>query len=251
MDNRFKEDDERLPAYDENLEGVALNLSMRKKEGGVDKILVREFVPRYIKMSSRNLSRLLASHMIPFIRTHFLLDINYGKIYFSRNKLDAWLADDEDVNAMTGVERVNWQLKNRARILGEKKEESVEMVIALRIKYLSKMMLKTINSGGSLDVAFDRRATEYAEKIRELDKIEKGRLVDFFDGDMECLLFHFPGLFKVEMKALKEEAEAREFKREDYPTEPGTLKPREENIQVTQEVVSEVTRFPEAVKKEE
>jgi len=225
----------------------------------MDKVLTREEAAAHIKMSPRNLNRFMAARLVPFIKTHFSKNPAKGRVYFSQKKLDIWKERDEDFQAMSEAEKEAWKIEQNANIVAERGKEADEELLALEILKLSKTLLSCLDEGKNPSLSEKEREkleehsedfSEYFAKIPELHSLEKKRLIEFFDEDMDCLFHYFPKTFEVERKARKE-AEAKQVgvvemyggvPLERFPTLPGTKKEKKQSIQVTIEQADEVKK---------
>ena len=225
----------------------------------MDRVLNREQAAKYIGMSERNLSRLMAVRLIPFCKTHFSKNPAKGRVYFSKKKLDIWKERDEDVTKMTDIEKETWKIEKEMNISVECSKEADEELLALEILKLSRTLLSCLDEGKDPSLSEKERAkleehsedfTEYFAKIPELHSLEKKRLIEFFDEDMDCLFHYFPKTFEVEIKKRKEAEEKQVGVKESYggvpleryESEPGTLKEKKQSIQVTIESADEVKK---------
>ena len=224
----------------------------------MDKVMNREQAAKFINMSPRNLNRLMAVRLIPFLKTFFRLN-SQGRVYFSQKKLDIWMERDEDLGAMSNAEKEIWKIEQRANITAERNKELDEELLALEILKLSRGLLACLDEGKEPNLSEEERAkleehsedfTEYFAKIPELHRLEKARLVEFFDGDMDCLFHYFPKTFEVEIKERKRADEAKAKVKESHggvpleriPTYAGTKKEKKQSIQVTIESADEVKK---------
>lgn len=223
----------------------------------MDKVLNREQAAKYIKMEERSLSRLMQFRLVPFIKTHFRKNPAKGRVYFSQKKLDIWMAKDEDLRKMSAAEKKIWKIKKDMNIATESSREADEQGIALEILKLSKTLLACLDEGKNPNLSEKERAkieehsddlSEYLDKIPELHAVEKKRLIEFFDEDMDCLFHRFPKTFANELKAEKKtEAEQPKEMRgripiERFETYPGTKKPRKQQQVTTSEQADEVSK---------
>jgi len=214
----------------------------------MDKVLNREQAAKYIKMEERSLSRLMQFRLIPFIKTHFRKNPAKGRVYFSKKKLDEWMAKDEDLRKMTEAQKNIWKVKKEMNIASESSKEAEEQNLALEILKLSKTMLACLDEAKHPNLSEKERArieehsedlSEYLSKIPELHAVEKKRLIEFFDEDMDCLFHYFPKTFEVEIKARKraDEVKPKEMRGgipiERFETSPGTKKPRKQQQATT------------------
>lgn len=208
----------------------------------MDKVLDKLEASEYLNMTLRNLNLCMEKRLVPFIKV--FISGSYGQVFFSKNKLAEWerRLEREDLATMTEGQKEGWRLEKKMNIVVEQKKERASEVIALKMIYYSrklKGMLDVKNSGLTEDeqtrqVSSSELFGDYMDLIPRLHKLEKERLLDFFQ-DEDCLFQRFPDFFQPEVEAKKKVEEAGKVKREDYPTLPGTKKPTEENIQVVQE----------------
>ena len=222
----------------------------------MDKIMNREEAAKYIGMSPRNLNRLMQFRLVPFLKTFFRLN-SQGRVFFSQKKLDIWKERDEDLEAMTDLEKESWRIKQKTNISIERSREADEELLALKILKLSRTLRSCLDEGKEPNLSEDERRKleehsgdfeEYFALIPQLHELEKKRLVEFF-GDETCL-HYFPEIFQVEIEA-KKKTEAKQVgvvemhgdvPLERYKSEPGTLKPKKQSIQVTIESADEVKK---------
>lgn len=228
----------------------------------MDTIFNREECAQHIGMSSRTVSRLLAAKLIPHIRVFFNKDNRNGLVFFSKKKLDIWKSKDDGFEAMSDMEKRAWQIRHKTDGRLQLSRELDELKLSLEIQKLSLSLKACLDEDESPSLnEKERKELEqhgddfsgYFSKISELRSLEKGRLVEFFDNDLECLFCYFPDVFQVEIKAKEPTREEKELQKkieagevvvsmrggikvEHYPTLPGTLKEKKpESIQVTQE----------------
>lgn len=224
----------------------------------MDKVMSRQQAATYVGMSSRNLNRLMVVRLVPFLKTFFRLN-SQGRVFFSKKRLDEWMSRDKDFQAMSETEKEIWKIEQRANIIVESDKELEEQKMALEILKLSKTLRSCLDEGKNPSYSEKEREaleqhsddfTEYFALIPQLHELEKKRLIEFFDGDMDCLFHYFPKTFEVERKARKE-AEAKQVgvvemhggvPLERIPTLPGTLKEKKQSIQVTIESADEVIK---------
>lgn len=210
----------------------------------MDEALTRGQAAKYIGMSSRNLNRLMAVRLVPFLKAFFRLN-SQGRVFFSKKRLDDWMAKDEDLEAMTDLEKESWKLKQQTNISIERSKEADEELLALQILKLSRTLRSCLDEGKEPNLNEEERKRleehsgdfeEYFILIPQLHELEKKRLVEFFNEDYDCLFHYFPRVFQQEIKERKKlEAEQAKPKLQRYDNVPPTKKPTEENIQVTQE----------------
>lgn len=183
----------------------------------------------------------------------------HGQVFFSKNKLVEYekKTEEEDLEGMSEAEKERWILKKKINISIEQGKETKSEGMVLRMIYYSRKLKKMLDvkTPGLSEEEQVRRAqssdmfTAYMALIPRLQKIEKDRLKNFF-GDEECLIKRFPELFSEEIKA-KKRVEDLKPKVENYPTLPGTLKPREENTRVVQEGSEVWKKTDEYLKRDE
>lgn len=234
----------------------------------MDKVMNRMEASAYIKMSDRNLSRLMVGRFVPFIKTHFSENPANGRVYFSQRKLDDWVGEFENLSEMTDSEKTGWKMQKRAGSSIELDAEVREQKTALKILWLGRRLKKALDDKNSSQSEHDNDFEEYFALIPELHSIEKQRLREFFDEDMECLFYYFPELFKDEIKAKEPTTEERALQKrieageviiemrngrkvERYPTLPGTKKPEKERSIQVEQIGSELTRIERIEEEEE
>lgn len=226
----------------------------------MDKVLTRMEAAAYIKMTERNLSRLMQFKLVPFIKTNFSKDPGRGRVYFSQRKLDEWEArGDRDLRAMSEAQKEIWKIEQKANITAERNKELDEELLSLEILKLSKTLLSCLDEGKNPSLSEKEKEkleqhsddfSEYFAKIPELHRLEKARLVEFFDGDMDCLFHYFPKTFEIEIKSRKKTEAEQVGVKESYggipleriPTYPGTKKEKKQSIQVTIESADEIKK---------
>lgn len=239
----------------------------------MDKIMDKVEAAEFLNMTPRNLNRLMALRLAPFIRVFFSAGRN-GMVFFSRKKLEEYEKRSaiEDLEGMTEAQKEAWVYKQKMNILIEQKKETMEEALIVKIAYRSKQFKDMFNSKTSEFSEEERKKlrensdlfTAHFELIARLHECQKKRLLEFFE-DRECVVQRFPDLFKSEIEA-QEKAEAEKkkveadktvvvemrngIKVEHYLTLPGTLKPRKENTQVVQEG-SEIFKTTDAYLKKE
>jgi len=222
----------------------------------MDKIMNREQAAKHIGMSPRNLNRLMVVRLVPFLKTFFRLN-SQGRVFFSQKRLDEWMAKDEDLEAMTDLEKEAWKIEQNANIVAERSKEADEELLALQILKLSRTLRSCLDEGKEPNLSEEERRKleehsgdfeEYFALIPQLHELEKKRLVEFF-GDETCLFRFFPKTFATEIKAKdKAEAKAAKPRLERYDNVPPTKKPIEKNIQVVQEGSQQTKIFIEEEK---
>lgn len=217
----------------------------------MDKVMSRQQAATYVGMSSRNLNRLMVVRLVPFLKTFFRLN-SQGRVFFSKKRLDEWMAKDEDLEAMTDLEKEAWKIEQNANIVAERSKEADEELLALQILKLSRTLRSCLDEGKEPNLSEEERRKleehsgdfeEYFALIPQLHELEKKRLVEFF-GDETCL-HYFPEIFQVEIEAGKRTNAGKPKEMhggvplERYESKPGTLKPKEEKIQVVQSQADE------------
>lgn len=207
------------------------------KDEVMDKVQASDF----LNTTVRNLNLLLEKRLVPYVKV--FIAGRHGQVFFSKRKLIEWEkeTEDEDLAGMSESEKESWIFKKKTNIAIEQEKELKSEGMILRMIYYSRKLKKLLDvkTPGLSEEEQVRRTqssdmfTYYMDLIPKLQKTEKDRLKKFFNGDMDCLIERFPELFSEEIKA-KKRAEDLKPKVERYETLPGTLKPKEENIQVEQ-----------------